>query len=127
LILYQLRDKQAVLAAPDADGGLIKTPDTTPVKNTLSYSLDGKVAEDGALDSAVELDASGDSAVIFRMWFRATAQADCRRSPKLFHCCRAIGERFPMSTFRVLEIPPNPFACAINYIATHISPYPVQM
>ena len=76
LILYQLRDKQAVLAAPDADGGLIKTPDTTPVKNTLSYSLDGKVAEDGALDSAVELDASGDSAVIFRMWFRATAQAD---------------------------------------------------
>jgi tetratricopeptide (TPR) repeat protein len=76
LIIYPLRDKKAVLAASDANGGLVTTPDTAPVKNTLSYNIQAKVAENGALDSVVELTANGDSAVLFRIFFRGVAQAD---------------------------------------------------
>ena len=79
LLLYQLRDKEAVLAADDADGGLKKTPALTPVKNTLITTVDGKISEAGALDSSVEILADGDSAVPLRMVFRATPQADWQR------------------------------------------------
>jgi tetratricopeptide (TPR) repeat protein len=79
LILYQLRDKQAVLAADDAGGGLRKTPAAAPVKNTVTTTVEGKVSESGALDSTVEVVSGGDSAVPIRMAFRATPQADWHR------------------------------------------------
>lgn len=82
LILYPLRDKKAVLAAADANGGLVTTPDTTPVKNILSYNIQAKVAGSGAMDSTVELTAGGDSAVLFRIFFRGVAQADWPRIAK---------------------------------------------
>lgn len=79
LLLYQLRDKQAVLAADDSSGGLKKTPAAVPVKNTVTTTVEGRVSESGALDSSVEVLAGGDSAVPIRMAFRATPQADWQR------------------------------------------------
>jgi tetratricopeptide (TPR) repeat protein/transglutaminase-like putative cysteine protease len=76
LLLYQLRDKQAVLAADDANGGLKKTPAFAPVKNTLDYTREGKISETGDLDSTIEMIAGGDSAVPYRMIFRSRPQAD---------------------------------------------------
>jgi len=76
LILYPLRDKQAVVAAEDANGGLRKTPALSPVKNTLAFTMQGKVLETGALDGTIEITANGDSAVPMRMLFRMTPQAD---------------------------------------------------
>lgn len=79
LIVYPLRDKEAVLATSDANGGLIRTPDSSPVKNTLTYNVSGKVAEDGTLDASMEETATGDSAVLLRAIFRGTAQADWQK------------------------------------------------
>ena len=79
LLLYQLRDKQAVLASEDANGGLRRTPSAVPVKNTLSLTFNGKIAETGALDATIELVATGDSAVPLRMVFRSTSQADWQK------------------------------------------------
>ncbi len=79
LLLYPLRDKQAVLAADDSSGGLRKTPAAAPVKNTLAFSLAGKISETGAMDSTIEMAADGDSAVAFRAIFRSTSQADWQK------------------------------------------------
>jgi transglutaminase-like putative cysteine protease len=76
LLLYPLRDKQAVLAAENANAGLRTTPALSPVKNTLTFILKGKLLEDGDLDGAIEIAADGDSAVPLRMIFRTAAQAD---------------------------------------------------
>jgi transglutaminase-like putative cysteine protease/tetratricopeptide (TPR) repeat protein len=79
MLLYPLRDKQAVLAAADSTGGLKRTPAASPVKNVQTSSLKGKVSETGALDAAVEMSLSGDTAVLFRMLLRRTPQADWPR------------------------------------------------
>lgn len=79
LILYPLRDKDAVLASADASGGLIRTPDSPPVKNTLSYNIQGKVAENGALDATLQVTTGGDSAVLLRILFRGAAPAEWPR------------------------------------------------
>ncbi len=60
LILYQLRNKQAVLASEDADGGLQRTPADSPVKSSAHFMIDGKLSEFGALDATLEYTAQGD-------------------------------------------------------------------
>src|SRR5208283_60449 len=47
LILYQLRNKQAVLASEDSEGGLQRTPADSPVKTFMRFTLDGKFSEFG--------------------------------------------------------------------------------
>ena len=79
LILYQLRDKQALIAADAPTGGVHKTPTTVPVKNTVAYTLDGKFSELGTFDAGVDLAMNGDSAVLLRMIFRRAAPADWPR------------------------------------------------
>jgi len=48
LILYPLRNKQAVVAAADAEGGLRRTPADSPVKTFARFALEGKVPQYGA-------------------------------------------------------------------------------
>lgn len=76
LILYQLRDKQAVLASDDANGGLRKTPALSPVKNTYEFVAKGKVADSGSLDVTIEWSSTGDIAVPLRAALRANSQSD---------------------------------------------------
>ena len=70
LILYQLRNKQAVLASEDSDGGLQRAPADSPVKTFLHFSLDGNFNEFGALDATVEVTAQGDRDWPMRRNFR---------------------------------------------------------
>jgi tetratricopeptide (TPR) repeat protein len=79
LILYQLRDKQALLVGDDATAGLHKTTAVSPFKNSMSITMDGKFSETGALDAAIDLTATGDSAVPLRIAFRSTSQANWQR------------------------------------------------
>jgi tetratricopeptide (TPR) repeat protein/transglutaminase-like putative cysteine protease len=74
LIMYQLRDKQALLAADGKIGGLHRTPANSPVKNSLSIKLDGKFTQTGAFDSGVEIVAQGDSDIPLRAAFRSLPQ-----------------------------------------------------
>ncbi|HKD66540.1 MAG TPA: tetratricopeptide repeat protein [Candidatus Binataceae bacterium] len=102
LLLYQLRDKQAVLATDATSGGVRRTPATVPVKNTFSLTLNGRIAESGTLDATIELLATGDSAVPFRAIFRSTSQADW---PKIGERLAALeGYRGKVSDVDVSEV-----------------------
>jgi transglutaminase-like putative cysteine protease/tetratricopeptide (TPR) repeat protein len=75
LILYQVRNKQGVLASEDSEGGLQRTPADSPVKTFMRFSLDGKLTEFGALDATLEVTAQGDRDWPMRSSFRRFSQA----------------------------------------------------
>jgi tetratricopeptide (TPR) repeat protein/transglutaminase-like putative cysteine protease len=75
LILYQLRNKQAVVASQDSDGGLQRTPAESPIKTFMHFTLDGKFSEFGALDASLEVTAQGDRDWPMRASFRRFSQA----------------------------------------------------
>src|SRR5580698_728199 len=75
LILYQLRNKQAVVASDDSEGGLRRTPADSPIKTFMHFTLDGKFTEFGALDATLEVTAQGDRDWPLRASFRRFSQA----------------------------------------------------
>jgi tetratricopeptide (TPR) repeat protein/transglutaminase-like putative cysteine protease len=75
LILYQLRNKQAVLASEDSEGGLQRTPADSPIKTFMHFTLDGKFTEFGALDATLEITAQGDRDWPMRAGFRRVPEA----------------------------------------------------
>ena len=75
LILYQLRNKEAVVASEDGEGGLHRTPTDSPIKTFARFVLDGKFSEFGALDATLEFTAQGDRDYPMRAGFRQSSQA----------------------------------------------------
>jgi len=75
LILYQLRNKQAVLASDDNEAGIQWTPADSPIKSFMHFSLDGKFTPFGALDATLEMTAQGDRDWPMRASFRRVARA----------------------------------------------------
>ena len=71
LIVFPLRDQQALVAAQDENGGLRTTIATSPVKSTLTLNITGKISEVGYLDGEIEVTTTGDSAVPLRVAFRS--------------------------------------------------------
>ena len=84
LIMYQLRNKQALLASEDAKAGLHRTPAEAPVKNSMTIKMDGSFNETGAFDSGIEMTAQGDSELSLRAAFRQVPQADWKRLLQIF-------------------------------------------
>ncbi|MGA2356477.1 MAG: tetratricopeptide repeat protein, partial [Terriglobales bacterium] len=75
LILYQLRNKQAVLASDDSEAGIQWTPADSPIKSFMNFSLDGRFTPFGALDATLEMTAQGDRDWPMRAAFRRVARA----------------------------------------------------
>jgi len=75
LILYQLRNKEAVVASEDSEGGLQRTPADSPIKTFMRFTLDGKFSEFGALDATLEVTVQGDRDWPMRASFRRFSQA----------------------------------------------------
>jgi transglutaminase-like putative cysteine protease/tetratricopeptide (TPR) repeat protein len=75
LILYQLRNKQAVVASDGSEGGLQRTPADSPIKTFMHFTLDGKFSPFGALDANLEITAQGDRDWPLRASFRRYSQA----------------------------------------------------
>jgi transglutaminase-like putative cysteine protease/tetratricopeptide (TPR) repeat protein len=75
LLLYQLRNKQAVVAAEGAEGGLQRTPSDSPISTFMRFVVEGKFSEYGALDATVEFTAQGDRDWPMRAGFRSVPQA----------------------------------------------------
>jgi tetratricopeptide (TPR) repeat protein len=109
LILYQLRNRQALLAAQDANAGLYRTPATVPVKNTESLEIDGKFSETGALDATVELSATGDSDFPLRANFRRISQPDWQRVVEYVSRAFALDGDVSDISFSSLEDTSRPF------------------
>jgi tetratricopeptide (TPR) repeat protein len=83
LILYQLRNKQVVLASADSEGGLQRTPADSPVPTFMRFNLDGKFSEFGALDATLEFTAQGDRDWPMRASFRRYSQAQWKDFVKI--------------------------------------------
>ncbi len=83
LILYQLRNKEAVVASEDSEGGLQRTPADSPVKTFMRFTLDGKFSEFGALDATLEFTAQGDRDWPMRSSFRRFPQAQWKDFAKV--------------------------------------------
>lgn len=75
LIMYQIRNKQALLASDDSNAGLRRTVAGAPIKNLLAMNIDGKYTEPGAMDAKIEMTAQGDSDLPLRMAFRRVPEA----------------------------------------------------
>jgi len=78
LILYPLRNKLAVVAADNADGGVRRTPANSPINTFAHFVLTGKFTEFAALDATLEFTAQGDRDWPMRAGFRRTPQAKWR-------------------------------------------------
>jgi tetratricopeptide (TPR) repeat protein len=109
LIMYPLRNKQALLASEDSNGGLYRTPADAPVKNTESFSVEGKFSETGALDGTVDLSATGDGDLPLRIEFRRLPQPQWDRIVELVS--RAFGLEGDVSDVSIspLEDTTKPF------------------
>jgi transglutaminase-like putative cysteine protease/tetratricopeptide (TPR) repeat protein len=83
LILYQLRNKEAVVASEGNEGGLQRTPAASPIKTFLHFTLDGKFSEFGALDATLEVTAQGDRDWPLRGTFRRYSQAQWKEFVKV--------------------------------------------
>jgi len=75
LLLYPLRNKEAILASDGPEGGLQRTPPDSPVKNFARFMVEGKFSEFGSLDATVEFTAQGDRDYPMRAGFRQVPQA----------------------------------------------------
>src|SRR5262249_12524955 len=80
LIMYGLRNKQAVLASLDSNSGLRRTTAEAPVRNSTTFNLNGRITELGGLDGNIDISATGDSDFRLRATFRQVAQADWPRA-----------------------------------------------
>ena len=76
LILLPLRNKEAVLASDEADGGLKRTPADSPVKSVARLTINGKVGEFGALDATLDYLGEGDRDFSMRSSFRRVPQSN---------------------------------------------------
>jgi tetratricopeptide (TPR) repeat protein/transglutaminase-like putative cysteine protease len=75
LLLYQLRNKEAVVASDDAEAGLRRTPADSPLKSFLHFALAGTFTEYGSLDATLEVTAQGDQDWPMRAGFRSVSQS----------------------------------------------------
>jgi transglutaminase-like putative cysteine protease/Tfp pilus assembly protein PilF len=82
MILYQLRNKEAVLASEESEGGLQRTPANSPVDTFLHFFLNGKFSEFGALDATVDITAQGDRDWPMRRNFRQVSSAQWKNYVK---------------------------------------------
>ncbi len=83
LLLYQLRNKEAVVASEDSEGGLRRTPADSPLKTFVHFVLNGKFTEYGALDATLEFTAQGDRDWPMRAGFRNVPQAQWEEFAKI--------------------------------------------
>jgi tetratricopeptide (TPR) repeat protein/transglutaminase-like putative cysteine protease len=71
-----LRDKQALLVAPDFADPLIQTAEEMPTPESNSMDVDGRVTPNGDLEADMKLSLQGDLAVALRIGAHQISQAD---------------------------------------------------
>ena len=75
MLAYPLRGKHVLLVSSARVSHLEKTPVETPVPNTWSEEIEGKVAENGTLDAMVKITARGDAELPLRQAFLLLAKS----------------------------------------------------
>ena len=115
LLLYQLRNKEALLASNDANAGLHRTPADSPVKNRIAVDMQGKFTELGAFDSTIDLTAQGDSDWPIRSAFRRIPQAEWPRILESFSSSWGMAGDVSEIHLEGLEDTSKPFHITYHY------------
>jgi tetratricopeptide (TPR) repeat protein len=79
LLLATLRDKSALLVAPDGKGRIVTTPADPPFLASQNVETTGAVSDLGKLSGTVRYTVRGDQEVLLRLAFRHTAQAEWKQ------------------------------------------------
>ena len=73
-LVPQLRGKQALVIPGDKPAILVTTPETMPFPNAINFKVDGKLNDQGTLNSKMEYFSRGDDEVLVRSVFRQVPQ-----------------------------------------------------
>jgi tetratricopeptide (TPR) repeat protein len=73
-LLPQLRDKQALVMPGDKPAILVTTPPNLPFPSVDTFTIDGKLSEDGTLESKMDYTSRGDGEIALRAAFRQVPQ-----------------------------------------------------
>ena len=76
MLAATLRDKSALLVAPDGKGRIVRTPADPPFPASQSVETTGAVNELGKLTGTIHYTVRGDQELVLRLAFRRTPQAD---------------------------------------------------
>lgn len=76
LILPNLRDRQALLIAPELEDPLVRTPEITPIGSSESMEVTGQVDEGGNLEADISFSMEGDRALVLRFGARQTPRTE---------------------------------------------------
>jgi tetratricopeptide (TPR) repeat protein len=74
LLLFNIRDRQALVAPTSGAARLVSTPADPPFSNYERVRIDSSIDEKGTLDAKMRLEERGDSEVALRLVYRATPQ-----------------------------------------------------
>lgn len=74
LLLFNLRDKDALVIPEGKPSLLAKTPQTPPFPNSVQFRIEGKLNDSGTLEAKVDRAFRGDTEVFIRAAFRRVAQ-----------------------------------------------------
>ena len=74
-LLPQLRDKQALVMIGDKPAMLVTTPANSPFPSIETFTIDGKLSEEGTLESKMDYSSRGDAEILLRAAFRQVPQA----------------------------------------------------
>jgi len=74
LLLFNIRDRQALVAPTSGSARLVTTPADPPFSNYERVRIDSSIDEKGTLDAKMRLEERGDSEVALRLAYRATPQ-----------------------------------------------------
>jgi tetratricopeptide (TPR) repeat protein len=75
LLAAPLRDKSALLVAPDGKGRIVRTPADPPFLSTQTVQTEGTVSDLGKLTGTVRYSVRGDQELLLRLAFRHAPQA----------------------------------------------------
>ena len=79
MLASTLRDKSALLVAPDGKGRIVRTPADPPFLSSQSVETTGTVNELGKLTGTIHYTVRGDQELVLRVAFRRTPQADWKQ------------------------------------------------
>ena len=124
LILYQLRNKEAVLASNESEGGLQRTPADSPVATFLHFSLNGRLSESGALEGTVDVTAQGDRDWPMRRNFRQMSSGQWKSYVKVLSESWGLAGDVDDLTLDAIEDTSKPFHLKYRLRQEHYFPVP---
>jgi len=134
LLLPGLRDKQALVMPTGKAASLMTTPAQPPLPSSQTFTADGKLAADGTLTVNVHENFQADSAVFYRLAFRAISPPQWKDLGQKISYLSGFGGEVSEVTPSALEDIEKPFRLSFVYTrktygdwGTHRIPAPVPL